>query len=230
MSFFNKIKVSYTYYTNKDDIDAVLNFLSKHNVLSLDTETQPIWSFNEVKDAKEKLDKYADEYKNYQDKLIQISEASGISTPEMIKTTHFIFSYSDRKSIIIICNSYHEELKIWNWIKNANVKFIIHNATFDLKIMYHRVKGYPKNFEDTQIIMRVLTNNANEFKSKTGLKHLMKRYYDPEWTSVIDEEENEEGYHISNLLDEKFLKYAAIDGAATYKLYKQILKNVDYNF
>ena len=222
------IHVKYEIASTTFKIQTILRKLESYSILSLDTETQSIYSKEERKEADKlvqlwKKDKQAEtKYPRNEQKLIrQIAKSSGLSYPELIKVTHFIFSISEDFSYILIPNSSETEMFVWEWINNYNGKLIIHNSLFDLKIDYHRTKQLPKDYDDTQLMAKVLLNDADEFEGKVGLKHLMGSYYDPKWTML-----NEDGYDVVDYKNEAFLRYASIDGAATYKLY-QLLTEKD---
>ena len=140
---------------------------------------------------------------------------SGLSYPELIKVTHFVFGISESESVIIICNDTITELKVWNWLSKFKGKLLIHNTLYDLKIMHNRIGVVPEDYEDTQLLAKCLINHALAWKAKVGLKELMADDYDPGWTLIDD-------YEPEDLKDPRFLRYAAIDGAATFKLWCDI--------
>lgn len=189
--------------------------LPKRALWSFDTETAGIYSKAERAEAEEYL-KGDDLEPYYKRAALQIANNSGLSYPSLIKTTHFIFGVSESHSVILICdNNYYLELLIWDAIADYDGLLLIHNVSFDLKIMQHRINRLPKNWKDTQLMAKCLTNNCEVYKSKVGLKDLMGSYYDPMW-SLFNE------YEPDNLKNPAFIKYCAIDGAATIKLWHDI--------
>jgi len=208
------IKVTHKVYANKWHIRKALARLATYYTLSFDTETAGVYSKTERKEAREYLKK---ENIPVDKKAIalQIEANSGLSFPSLVNVTHFVFGISDHESVILICNDPVLEMMIWKWVANYKGLLLIHNTLFDLKIMYNRVGTLPINYEDTQLLAKCLTNNADVWKSKVGLKDLMGSYYDPMWV-LVDE------YEPDNLKDPKFLQYAGIDGAATFKLWYDI--------
>jgi hypothetical protein len=138
-----------------------------------------------------------------------------LSFPSLVNVTHFIFGVSDHESVILICDNHSLELFIWNWIANYRGLLLVHNTLFDLKLMYHRVRKLPRNYEDTQLLAKCLTNNVNIWKCKVGLKDLMGDYYEPAWAMM-------DVYEPDDPRDIKFLVYCSIDGAATFKLWHDI--------
>ena len=209
------IKVDYTVHGNRYHIAKALTKLSEREILSFDTETKGVYSKAEREEAKQYLKGENLPVDNKRISL-QVAANSGLSFPSLVDVTHFIFGISESESVILVCSNHQLEVFIWNWIANYKGMLLIHNALFDLKLMYHRVSKLPQNYEDTQLLAKCLTNNVNVWKCKVGLKDLMGDYYEPMWIILTEE------YEPDNLRSEKFLKYCAIDGAATFKLWYDI--------
>ncbi len=207
------IQVSYKLYTTQYGIKTALESLNSASMISFDLETQSLYSLEEKAEAKDLLKGDL----SYQDtKLCKLAaRSSGLSNPRLIKVTHFIFGLSQDESIICIANNRKTEVMIFNWLATYKGKVLIQNALFDLKIMYERINKLPADYEDTQLLAKSLINNVDDWQAKTGLKHLMSSYYDPKWELI-------ETYDIQNYKDENFLRYASIDGAATFKLWEDI--------
>lgn len=215
------IEVTYTTHQSSYSIKKVLSeVLSKKEVISFDTETKGVYPKEERAVAKEMLKEELEPEVKRQASMIAAN--SGLSHPSLVEVTHFIFGTSEDHSVIIIADSYQKELLVWNWLKNYKGKVLIHNTLFDLKLMHHRVKSFPKDYEDTALIAKVLINDVENWRSKNGLKLLMGSHYDPAWT-LIDE------YEPEDLMDTKFLRYASIDGAATFKLWFDIKEFLNDN-
>lgn len=206
------IEVTYDVCSSSWKSRQVLKKLATYPLLSFDTETRPVYSKEERAEAN-KLLKQENLPRDVKKLLSLSSNTSGLSFPSLINVTHFIFGISNSESVIIVTQYPHEEFLIWNWLAAYKGKLLIHNTLFDLKIMYHRIHKFPQDFEDTQLLAKVLINNADIWKSKVGLKELMGSYYDPQWTLI-------DSYEPENLKDPKFLRYASIDGAAVIKLWE----------
>jgi hypothetical protein len=144
-----------------------------------------------------------------------VSRCSGLSHPSITKTTHAIFGLSEDESIVFVINDKKTEQYIMDWIVEFEGKLIIHNSLFDLKLVHHRTGRFPKDIDDTQLLARCLINHTQDWECKTGLKHLMGEYYDPKWTMI-------ESYDIVDLKNTEFLRYCAIDGASTMKLWNDL--------
>ena len=212
------IKVNFEVHANKWHIDKALEELSKYNLLSFDTEVAGVYSKAERAEA-EKYLKGEDLPVNSRSLALQVAANSGLSFPSLVSVTHFVFGTSEDSSVILICSNPQLELHIWNWIAEYEGKLIVHNTLFDLKIMYHRIGKLPKDYEDSQLLAKCLTNNVEVYKSKVGLKDLMGSYYDSSW-SLYD------NYEPDNLKDPKFLEYCAIDGSSTIKLWYDIQEHM----
>jgi len=222
------IHPTYTLASSHYRIKQLLNELSSYSLLSFDTETRSVYSKEERSIASKlveqwKKDKQAESnYTRSEQRLIrQIARSSGLSYPELVQITHFIFGISETHSYIFICTDPQIEFTIWNWLSNYSGKLVIHNSLFDLKIMYNRIGKLPSNYDDTQLMARCLLNDADEFESKVGLKHLMADYYDPKWSLLAED------YEISDLKSETFLQYCSIDGCGTWKLYHMLQHELD---
>ena len=216
------VKVAYKVVSTKWHIEKMLNELSHKEVLSLDTETKGLYSKEERKEAKEYL-KQENITINEKRIALQVASNSGLSFPSLISVTHFIFGLSENESVIIICTNPSLEIYIWNWVARYNGLLLIHNTLYDLKIMYNRIRKFPKNYEDTQLLAKCLTNHVNVWKCKVGLKDLMGSYYSPSWQISAEE------YEPDNLKDPKFLMYSAIDGAAVIKLWNDMQEHMEPN-
>jgi len=213
------IKVTFEVHANKWHIDKALNELSKRAILSFDTETAGVYSKAERAEAAEYL-KEENIPVDSRSLALQVEANCGLSFPSLVSVTHFIFGISEDYSVVLICSNPQLEIHIWNWIADYEGRLIVHNSLFDLKIMYHRIGRMPKDYDDSQLLAKCLTNNAEVYKCKVGLKDLMGSHYDPMWI-LVDE------YEPANLKDPKFLMYAAIDGAATMKLWNDIQEHME---
>lgn len=209
------IKVTYGVTATRYNIQKKLRSLSEVPVMSFDTETSGVYPKQDRKTAQKLLDKdrdlSIDQIKQYR----MVAGNSGLSFPSLVVTTHFIFGLSKDHSEILIPDTIHTEMLIWEFIASYKGLLLIHNALFDLQIMYNRIRCFPENYVDTAIMSKCFINHVDIWKAKTGLKELMKGQYDPAW-SIYDE------YEPENPKNPKFLKYCSIDGAATFNLWEEI--------
>jgi hypothetical protein len=216
------INVKYSVYASDYTIRKNLpKILASNSVLSFDTETRSVYNKQLREEATEYLKTVNTSDILYKQALM-VSASSGLSFPSITRTTHFIFGESRYKSYVIVCTTPEIEMFIWKLIAEYDGKIIVHNGLFDLKIMYERVKRFPKNFEDTSLMVKCLINHVNIWKAKVGLKELMGSYYPARW-ALMDE------YEPEDLKNPKFIEYAAIDGAATYYLAELIQEQLTEN-
>ena len=207
------IHVNYKVYNTDFTIQKALRKLDDLPMISYDCETQALYSIEEKAEAEDLLKGDL----SYEDKKLckLVARASGLSNPRLIKVTHFIFGLSKSESIICIANNRRTEIMIFNWLSKFKGKVIIHNSLFDLKIMYERIGKLPLDYEDSMLLAKTLINNVDDWQAKVGLKDLMESQFDPKWSLFAN-------YDVVNLKDKAMLDYAAIDGAATYKLWEDI--------
>lgn len=210
------IDVTYGLHESAYSVRRVLNSLRDAPVLSFDTETKGVYTPEERKRASQSLKSAMSPKETTLARLV--AGNSGLSCPALVDVTHFIFGTSRSHSEIIVTRNEQQELVVWEWLLEHHGLLAIHNSLFDLKLMYHRVGGFPNNYVDTQLMVRTLTNNAETWKAKVGLKELMGHMYKPSW-SIMD------SYEPADLRKPDFIEYCAIDGAATFLLHEQIMGN-----
>lgn len=214
------IDVKYTLYASNYAIRTKLpKLLLKHKLLSFDVETRSVYKKENRDEAKEYL-KTVNTSDNYYKQARVVAEASGLSYPSIVKTTHFIFGESRDTAHVIVCTTPEQELFVWNLVADYNGKLLVHNSLFDLKICFQRTGRMPKDFIDTALMVKSMINHVNIWKCKTGLKVLMGEYYCLKWSLMND-------YEPENLKNEDFLMYGATDGCATVYLYELILEELE---
>lgn len=210
----NTIDVTYDLGSTTWSYRKLLATLEGLPVVSFDTETEGVYTKKERKEA-EKLLETANLPSKVRANYALIANNSGLSHPPLVRTTHFIFGTSNSHSIVLVTPTAKDELFVWNWVKKQKILFIIHNSLFDLKLMYHRIKAFPKEYTDTMLLAKCLVNNADNYKAKVGLKDLMGSFYKPAWALY-------DSYEPENLFDKDFLEYCGTDGAACFLLYEQL--------
>ena len=211
-----KLVVTYSVYSTAYGIRKALKALKDVPLMSYDCEVRSKYSVRERAEAKELL-KCCKEEMLPEDTILckLVANSSGLSYPAITKVTHFIFGLSETHSEIMVTDDPKVEQMILEWVADFTGKLIIHNSTFDLKIVYQRTGRLPIDYEDTQLLAKCYMNHVDTWKANTGLKELMGMYYDARWTEVDD-------YDVEDYKDEDFLRYCAIDGSATYKLWQQL--------
>lgn len=212
------IHVDFQVVSTRYHIDKALQDLWTRPMISFDTETRGVYPPEERAVAVLALKQ--DDLPIDQRRLASlVANNTGLSFPDIVRVTHFVFGVSIHESVIIICDNDRLEMYLWDWVSRYPGTFLIHNTMYDLKIMYNRIKKLPLQYEDTALLAKCLLNNADVWKSRIGLKELMSEDYDPSWPLIED-------YEPVNLRDPKFLKYASIDGAATFKLWEDMQEHI----
>lgn len=206
--------ITVMYETYSTTFSALQRLQDLPHTLSLDFETQSIYSNEEREEAKQLL-KHPDIDRPTERLCKMAANSSGLSFPGITKITHMILGLSSSHSIVIIISSPQMEATLLNWVVQSDHHFIVHNAGFDIKQIYIKTGQFPKDYDDTQLLAKTYINHVEAWKASVGLKELMGQYYDPKWTTI-------KGYDNENLKDEAFLRYCSIDAAATYLLWEQL--------
>ena len=94
------------------------------------------------------------------------------------------------------------------------------NTFVDFKHILYNTGKIPINYIDTQLLAKSILNDANSFRDKTGLKDLMAYAYG-DWAI------SKENFTLEEMWDENMIRYAATDSPATYKLYQDILSDLN---
>ena len=212
-----QIKYRYT-----DKLDEALTWLSEVNgPFTADFETASKFDDDEkqfIQTQIARLDPESDQAEIIE--LEQQLDSSGLSHPSLTDLTHLVIGISESESFVIIFTE--ENLKpILEWLVTTTNKQIWHNLSFDAKhIMYNTTK-FPQNYEDTQLLAWAYLNHANTFKAKVGLKGLAGHIYG-DWAVSSD------NFNLENKYDENLIKYAAIDGMATWFVWNEFsnLENI----
>ncbi len=153
--------------------------------------------------------------------LAQQIGSSGLSHPSLVRITHLSISISETESFVCTISK-DSEIAICEWLCETDIIQVWHNASFDLKLIYHRVKKFPKLFDDTQLMWYAILNHADSFQAKTGLKHLARKVYG-DWGSGMKDNFNLESMH-----DPELIHYAGIDTCSTLFLYYEAMLHLDF--
>jgi len=202
-------KVDYE-YTN-DPFTAIRWLNNLGPVAAFDFETASKYS------AEDKT-RYAQELEISSDKLRkrvlrQRINSTGLSHPSLSRLTHVSFTDSDTSARIVILDKPLVTRRVLHWLTTTDILQIWHNASFDFKHIYYQTGKFPKNYEDTQQLAKSILNHVNSWQANTQLKLLMGHKYGA-WAVSADK------FVEDNLFDEKLIKYAGIDAAATYALWQ----------
>jgi len=109
--------------------------------------------------------------------------------PRRNQITMYSFATSETEGFVISNENQAMEDMVLGFLTTTESKVIMHNASFDMGIIRHRTGLFIKNFEDTQIMWRVIDNHVEPNKALVSLKHLGKRVY-KNWAVSKDEFNN----------------------------------------
>jgi len=217
--FPTPINVTYDVARTAFKAEQYIKEISKHELFAADFEVAIRYSKKQIEEWKcllqqetlTKLERVA-----IQSKL----DATALDHPSHCTITHCTISVSDNHSYVFILDNRSITNYVLYFLVTTPIKQVWHNATYDFSKIYYYTGKFPINYEDTQILAKTLINHVNTFKAKTGLKELAGYKYG-DWGISADNFTKEQMY------DEKVLKYAATDSAATYWLWSYLQKECD---
>lgn len=184
------------------------------DIIACDFEVSSKFTAKEKELIKYKLNNYSLDKEQIR-VLQQELDSNGLSHPSLTRVTHFSVAKAHNKSYVIICDDYRIRQMVYNYLVNTDKLQLWHNAQFDWKHIYYHTNTFPKNYLDTMLLSKSLLNSANSIYSKVGLKELMAYTYG-EWAI------SKENFTLEEMWNPNTIKYAAIDSAATYKLYEDL--------
>ena len=202
-----------------DDPTQALQWLEAMGPLvACDFEASSIYTLEEHQEAKEALKEAELNPDANHDKIIKLRKIvnnSGLSHPSQVIITHLSVSDSETSAKVIILGSDETEQAIMNWLTTTKRKQIWHNASFDLKLIFHRTGKFPPDFEDSQQLAKALINHVEVYKAKTSLKELMGHRFG-NWAISAD------NFHFSQAYEPHVVTYSGIDAIATLCLWNDI--------
>lgn len=151
---------------------------------------------------------------------LQALLADGLSYPSLTQVTHLSVAWSDRDSRVIVCSGASVRNLVFDFLTTTTKTQLWHNASFDFKHIYFNTNKFPKNYIDTQLFAKCILNDADSFKDRTGLKDLMAYAYG-DWAI------SKENFTLEEMYDENMIRYAATDTPATFRLYQDILRDLN---
>lgn len=150
----------------------------------------------------------------------QQAEADGLSHPKYTCITHLNIADSSTEGKVIVCNNEAIRKLCFNFLVTTEKTQLWHNASFDFRHIYYNTGLLPKKYIDTQLLAKCLLNDADSAKDITRLKYLMGSQYGA-WAISKD------NFTLEQMYDKDVLLYAATDACATYKLYQDILDDLN---
>jgi len=191
------VHVSYT----KDPVEAKQFLDSLKPVFAFDTEAASKYSDEELEELKIKLAETIDFYNPEPNETpeqasarelamlddtqpIRSKLASNALVMSKNQTTMYSFADAEDRAFVVDSNPETDEV-VLNFLTETTSLVIMHNALYDMRLVYNRTKKFIKNFEDTQLMQSVIKNNTNTLKAKVGLKLVAQPVY-REWAVAND--------------------------------------------
>jgi hypothetical protein len=203
------IKVDYQSTNDAETASKWLNNLP--DLFSADFETSIHYSKEVVEEAKLKM---LDEElpKRERVRYQSIAKATALGHPSHCTITHCSIAYSEKDAYVFIIDAKDIANVVLDFLTTTTRKQVWHNYSYDGRFLMYYAGKNAIDIEDTQILAKTLVNHVDIFKAKTGLKDLMGSWYG-DWGISSD------NFTIEQQYEEHVIKYAAIDAAATYKLW-----------
>jgi hypothetical protein len=211
------IKVNYKHTNNAYEAQQWLNSLP--DLFAADFETASMYT-----DARKNIIKFQlDNFNLTPEKrrvLLQQLTSDGLSHPSLTVITHLSVGWSDKDSCVIVCDTPNIRQLVFNFLTTTDKTQLWHNSIFDFKHIFSNTNKLPKKYIDTQLLAKSILNDANSFRDKTSLKELMAYAYG-DWAISKD------SFTLEDMYDETMIRYAATDSCATFKLYTDIMQDLD---
>jgi hypothetical protein len=209
MQVTHAIKVDYQSTNDAEVAKVWLNSLP--DLFSADFETAIHYSKEVVEEAKLKM---LDEElpKRERVRYQSIANATALGHPSHCTITHCSIAYNEKDAYVFIIDAKAIADVVLDFLTTTTQKQVWHNYSYDGRFLMYYANKNAIDIEDTQILAKTLVNHVDVFKAKTGLKDLMGSWYG-DWGISSD------NFTIEQQYEEHVLKYAAIDAAATYKLW-----------
>ena len=211
------VNVNYQHTDNYKEAQQWLAELYDYDVIACDFEAAVKYSQADIDSLtlvanKENIDTLA----YIESKLAAgVLKATALDHPSHVVITHLSIAWSDSDSYVFILHNDEMRNLILEFLTTTEIKQVWHNAGFDFRLIYHTTGLMPKNYEDTEIYAKCVFNHVETDKARTGLKTLAGAIYG-DWAVA------EESFHITNMYNEDFIKYAAIDSCATLFVFNRL--------
>jgi DNA polymerase III epsilon subunit-like protein len=136
-----------------------------------------------------------------------------------------MFSFADNESTAFVISNESKEMEdlVLNFLTSTPHKVIMHNSSFDMKIVKHRTGKFIKNFEDSLLMHRILLNHTGDSnQTLVGLKKLAGSVYGS-WAVAKDL------FGIEHKYNPELIHYSGIDAMATMYVYNEALASGEFN-
>jgi len=197
------------HYT-KDPVEAKQWLNSLPDLFAFDTETASLYSDEDKLQLVEQLEQTIslEEAQPIRSKL-----ASNALVMAKNQTTMYSFSISESEAFVIDANEETNPI-VLDFLTSTDSTVVMHNAMYDMRLVYNRTGKFIKHYEDTQLMWATIKNNTNSFLSKVGLKELAKEIY-KEWAISQD------FFGIEHKYNPELIKYSGTDSMATLYLFNE---------
>ena len=189
--YFSKFKDDFLVIRDEDTLKSYFDNVLKDGVIAIDTETDGLDTFNGVLAG---ICIYSPSNKSAYIPVHHVSYITGLEVDNQLK-----------EPII---------LKYFSLIEQNNIKVIMHNASFDLKVFANMVGLHLPCYWDTMLASNILNENEPH-----GLKALHDKYCG-DGTGVYSITNLFEGIIFTHIPIKLGYLYAARDAKMTYELYK----------
>lgn len=208
------IQVVYQSTNNADEAKKWLATVP--DLFAADFEAAVRYTEEEIAEAKETM---ANEKLPKKTRVLSqaIANATALGHPYHCTITHCSIAISEKEAFVFIIDNQEIADVVLGFLIGTNKVQVWHNYSYDGRLLWYYGDGYAKNVEDTQVFAKTLVNHVEVHKAMTGLKALAGDWYG-DWGISTDY------FTIEQQYEEKVLHYAAIDAAATYKLYHYLIE------
>jgi hypothetical protein len=209
MQVAHTIKVDYQ--STNDAVIASGWLAGLPDLIACDFETAIYYTKEVVDEAKLKM---LDEElpKRERVRYQSIANATALGHPSHCTITHCSIAFSEKDAYVFIIDAKPIADVVLDFLTTTKRIQVWHNYGYDGRFLMYYAGKNAINVEDTQILAKTLLNHVDVFKAKTGLKDLAGAWYG-DWGISADNFTLEQQY------EEHVLKYAAVDSAATFKLW-----------
>lgn len=207
------INVTYKSTRNAFKASQFIDEIKSHPIFAVDFEVATKYTAAERQSMQDELDSSPSKMRRIQ--LESALAATALDHPSHCTLTHCTISTNDHESYVFILDNRSITNLVLNFLVTTPIKQVLHNASFDFKHIYYHTSKFPLDYEDTQILAKTLVNHVDTYKANTGLKDLAGKWYGS-W--AIDSGL----FDLSQMYEPKVLHYAAIDSAATFKLWTEL--------
>ena len=148
--------------------------------------------------------------------------SDGLSHPSLTVVTHLSVACSKDKGYVIVCDNDSIREAIFRFLTTTDKTQLWHNASYDWKRLLYHMGKFPKNFVDTLLLAKCLSNDCNPFRDRVGLKELMAYAYGS-WAVA------KEVFTLEEMWKPETIKYAATDSCAGYLLFQDLMEEINDN-